>query len=339
MYGILLMGKLSESQIVQQSLNCYNQWKDQWREHAKFHGERFEMKPLDDLNQIGVGKAALLIGNGYSFEKNIETIKQYQENVDIVVCDKTLGHCLENGIIPDFCIVCDANVSYEKYLKPYKDQLEHTTFIGNVCCQIEWATNGNWKDTYFFVNKDSIKSEHEFMALSKCPKTNLLVAGTNVSNCMVIVVTRCDNNGKRNFFGYDKILTIGFDYSWDQKYYSFDHDGGGKINYMRHAYVVNHAGNMVYTSNNLLFSAKWLSDYVKTFGVHLVNCSRDGIFQGMKCTDDLEGQMQYSYRGHDSPLLRKLVKIHEELREKLAINERKIFNIVQDHKIAALSSI
>jgi hypothetical protein len=331
------MGRLSDKHIIQQSVNCYNQWAEQWREHARYHGERFEMHPLDDLNQIGVGKACLLIANGYSFEKNIETIKKYQDQVDIIVCDKTLGHCLDHGIIPQYCIVCDANVSYEKYLKPWKDKLADTVFIGNVCCQIEWASNGNWKKTYFFVNKDSIKSEKEFMSISNCK--NLIVAGTNVSNCMVIVVTRCDNDGRRNFFGYDKILTIGFDYSWQKKYYAFNHDGGGKINYMRHICMTNQAADLAFTSNNLLFSAKWLNDYVKTFNLPLVNCSSLGIFRGKHTTDDLAGQMQYQYRVHDSPLIQSLVRIHEELREKMAINERKIFNIINDHKQSALNSI
>ena len=331
------MGKLSESQIINQSLQCYNQWKNQWRDHAKYHGERFEMHPLDDLNQVGVGKAALLIANGYSFEKNIETIKKYQDNVDIIVCDKTLGHCLDHGIIPDYCIVCDANVSYEKYLKPWKDKLDKTVFIGNVCCQIEWACNGNWKKTYFFVNKDSIKSEHEFMSISNC--SNLLVAGTNVSNCMLIAITRCDNSGKRNFFGYDKILCIGYDYSWQDNYYAFNQTGDGKINYMRHVYMTNQEGNFVFTSNNLLFSAKWLNDYVRTFDLPVINCSKNSIFAARKTTNDLAGQMQYQYRHHDSPLLQKLVKIHEELREKLAINEKKILNIVRDHRSHALSTM
>jgi len=331
------MAKLTEKQIIQQSVQCYNQWADQWRDHAKYHGERFEMKPLDDLNQIGVGKACLLVANGYSFEKKIDEIKQNQENVDIIVCDKTLGHCLDHGIIPDYCIVCDANVSYEKYLKPWKDQLQNTTFIGNVCCQIEWACNGNWKETYFFVNKDSIKSENEFMEISKCP--NVIVAGTNVSNCMVIVVTRCDNDGRRNFFGYDKILTIGYDYSWQDNYYAFNKTGDGKINYMKHVYMTNQAGDLVFTSNNLLFSAKWLNDYVRVFDLPVVNCDTSGIFQGKKAVNNLSEQMSYQYRSHDSPLIQKLVKIHEELREKLAINERKILNIVHDHKHHALSSI
>jgi len=144
---------------------------------------------------------------------------------------------------------------------------------------------------------------------------------------------------KRNFFGYDKILTIGFDYSWKDKYYAFNHDGNGKINYMRHVFMTNQAGEYVHTSNNLLFSAKWLNDYVKYYDLPVINCSTDSIFAAKKCTDDLSGQMQYQYRVHDSPLLQKLVRIHEELREKIALNERKIYNIVVDHKQKALSSI
>ena len=107
------MAGLSEAEIKHQSITCYNQWCEQWRAQAKYHGERFTMHDINELNNTGVGKAVLCIANGYSFEENIETIKKYQHMVDIVACDKTIQNCIENGIKVKYCIVCDANVSSE----------------------------------------------------------------------------------------------------------------------------------------------------------------------------------------------------------------------------------
>jgi len=322
---------LSEQQIREQSIQCYTQWADQWREQAKYHGERFEMKHFNDLHQIGVGRAALCIANGYSFEENIETIKKYHHNVDIVACDKTVGHCLDNGITPQYVILCDANVSYDKYLDKWKDQLSETVLIANVCASKKWATCGNWKDVYFFVNQDVLKSEAEFMAISGCE--NSIVAGTNVSNAMVIILTQSNNDGARNFMGYDKILLTGFDYSWFDHYYAFDHDGGGKRNYMRNVYLCTLGGDFAFTSPNLMFSAKWFEQYIKAFRVPVVQCTKNSLVAGLK-QGDLAEQMQYEYQPEDSQFVRDKVKLRDELECKLAeVNER-LHSIAFDHQLS-----
>jgi hypothetical protein len=322
------MSNLTEEQIRQQSISCYSQWAEQWRKQAKYHGERFEMKSFNDFHQIGVGKAALCVANGYSFEENIETIKKYKDNVDVVACDKTVGHCLDNGIKPKFVVVCDANVSYEKYLEPWKDQLEESILISNVCGATKWASCGNWKDVYFFVNQDVLKSEREFQALSGCP--NVIVAGTNVSNAMVIILSQCNNDGARNWMGYDKILLIGFDYSWDQNYYAFDQDGGGKINYMRNIFLCDMNNDYCFSSPNLMFSARWFDQYVKTFGLPVVQCSKKSIVTGA-VQGNLAEQMQYEYQPEDSQLVRDKVKLREECEQKIAELTDQLGSIAFDH--------
>ena len=331
------MGELKESDIRKQSLNCYNQWAPQWREQAKVHGDRFEMHDLRELHNTGVGKAALCIANGYSFEEKLDVIKKNQDNVDVVACDKTIGNCLDNGIIPKYAILCDANVSYEKYLEPWKDKLQDTILIANVCAATKWATLGNWKKKYFFINKDVLQSEEEFSRISGCK--NKVVAGTNVSNAMIIMLTQCDDKGKRNVFGYDKILMIGFDYSWKNHYYAFDHDGGGKINYMKTVYGKNLRGEMIYSSSNLIFSAKWLDQYFKVFKINAIQCSGLSIMRGKKYTEDLENQMKYLYRPEDSQFLQNLVKIRHELRTKLNDVETRFKNVVKDHNLHVFGSI
>lgn len=331
------MSGLSSKEIRQQSMACYQQWSNQWRRHAKYHGERFEMKPMDDFANTGIGRAALCIANGASFEANIETIKKYQNNVDIVACDKTIGHCLANGIIPKFVILCDANVSYEKYLEPWRSQLKDTILIANVCAATKWATLGNWKDVYFFINKDILKSEIEFIAISNCK--NVFVAGTNVSNAMVIALTQCDDTANRNFFGYDKILLIGYDYSWRDRYYSFDHDAGGKINYMRNIMIRNIAGDLCWTSPNLMFSARWIEQYIKAYKLPVIQCTKHSIVQAYK-QSDLETQMSnYEYRSEDSEFVRSRVKEISDLSNRIKDLKSKIWSIQYDHHLSFLRTV
>ncbi len=323
-------------QITAQSKAAYGQWATQWREHATWHSKH-KMKDLGDFENQGIGKPILCIANGYTFEENIETIKLLQENVDIMACDKTLGLCLQNGIRPTYVLVCDANVSYEKYLEPWKDQLKGITLFSNVCANPQW-TEEKWKDIYFFVNKDIINSEVEFSALSGCK--NMIPAATNVSNAMVVFLTQSDNSGRCNFFGYDKILLIGYDYSWrpDGNYYAFDKLGGGKFNYMRHMYLKNLNDTYCYSSGNLAFSAEWLEKYIKSFKLPVVQCSKETIMGGAYF-GDLSDNMKYKFRRGDAGRVRKLVSDRNQMSKTIKRIDKTMRQIGKDHFYASYASI
>lgn len=324
--------------IMEQSKAAYKQWAEQWRENCKAHA-KFKQKGFDDYMNIGVGKAVLCVANGYSFEENIETIQKYHKNVDIMACDKTLGHLLDHGITPTYVVVADANVDYERYMEKWKDKLDKTTLFINVQANPKWSHNGNWKDIVFFANEDIIGSHLEFSELSGCK--NFLPAGTNVSNAMVIVLTQSNNEARNNLFGYDKILLIGYDYSWKHggKYYAFDEDGGGKHQYMRHSYVVAPDGNYAYTSGNLTFSMQWFKTYVDAFKLPIVQCGKSSIFAVNGKARDLAEQMQYRYKAEDRKPVRDAV---EELR-KVKVREQQLINqinnIGRDHYWAYARSI
>lgn len=320
---------LKKDQIIEQSWAAYNQWCEQWRDHAKQHSE-FKQYDFADFQNIGVGKALLLCANGYSLEENIEVIKEHQDNVDIMACDKTLGNLLDNGITPEFCMVCDANVDYEKYCEPWKDKLQDTVLFVNVCANPKWTKNPKWKKIVFFVNQDSIKSEVEFSNISGC--TNFIPAATNVSGAMLVLATQCNNKARNNYFGYDKILLIGFDYSWRSsgKYYAFDKDASGKASYMKHILTVDRSGGFCYTSHNLDFSSKWLRDYIKTFQCQVVLCSPHTILEGAPI-ENIETALQYKYKPEDSKRVRSLVKQLNEAQLKANQLRDNLVMIGKDH--------
>ncbi len=327
---------MNHDQIVKQSKQAYKQWSHQWKAHAIEH-KNYNMKSFEDFRNTCIGKAVVLVANGYSFEEQIETIKQYRDNVDVFCCDKSLGHLLNNGIKPNYVIVCDANVSYEKYLKPYEKQLDKTILFQNVCGNPLWTKNGNWKDKYFYVNKDVMNYEREFMELSGCK--NVVTAGTNVSNMMVVLLNQSDNEKRQNLFGYDKYILVGYDYSWkdDGHYYAFDADGGGKHHYMRHIYGLAPSGKFVYTSNNLNSSSSWLKLYIDAYKVPVVQCSPDSLvpFSGF---GDLATQMQYRHKPSDSYIVRNLLKDKQGLEQRLIKIDNTLKNTARDHWFAANST-
>lgn len=320
---------MNTQRIMDQSKSAYKQWAEQWREHAKAH-HGTSSTSFEKFENIGVGKAVLCVANGYTFEEEIEVIKKHQKNVDILACDKTMGHLLDNGIKPTFVMVCDANVDYEKYMEKWKDQLQDTTLFINACANPKWSKNGNWKDIVVFVNKDIIESEKEFCELSGTQ--NVLPAGTNVSNAMVILLTQSDNTARNNLFGYDKILLIGFDYSWRNggKYYAFDEDGGGKSSYMRHAFLITPSGEFCYSSGNLIFSMDWLTAYINAFNLPVVQCGKHSLLR-TRANGELEKQMQYSHRPEDRHEVRSAVEELKKLAARTQQLSNKVNNIGRDH--------
>lgn len=331
------MSQLSGDSIMAQSKAAYAQWAEKWRAHAKAHS-KYVMKPMQDFFAVGVGKACVLAANGYSLELEMDTLRENRANVDIMCCDKSLGHLIQNGIRPTYCLVADASVNYEKYMKPFENELSDTILLMNVCGNPQWTDNGNWKDTYFFANMDILHSEREFMAISGCP--NVIPAGTNVSNAMMVMLTQSDNeHGRRNFFGYDKLLLIGFDYCWrpDGNYYAYSKDGGGKASYMRHVYARNANGDYVYTSTNLAFSAMWAAKYVETFRLPVVQCSKESIFL-TPYRGSLSEQMRYSHKREDSDKIKQVGQELQRLRAQVEAGQNLMREIAFDHFQALIAS-
>lgn len=325
---------ISNNEVFEQSKEAYNQWCDLWRKHA-VRNSRNEMKPLSDFLAVGVGKACLCIANGHTFEEHIETIKKNQDYCDIFVVDKALKHCIDNDITPTYCLVADANVSYEKYLKPVKDKLENTYLFSNAHANPEWNEHGNWKGIYFFVDQDALGTEKEFSALTNCH--NIIPAGTNVSNEIIVLLNQSNNKSLNNYFGYDKLLLIGYDYSWYQdKYYAFDHLGGGKNNYQRNVFCYNLNSDFVYSSANLLFSARWLQQYIQIFKVNAVQCSKKSILNLNLQSEDLGAQMRYNFKADHAPKVQSMLKLNRELSERLKKLRDDIKSITHEHVVNVL---
>jgi len=228
-------------------------------------------------------------------------------------------------------------VDYEKYMKPWENQLQDTILLSNVCGSTEWPENGNWKDKYFFINKDILKSEIEFAKLSGC--NNFIAAGTNVSNAMVVMLTQCDESGRSNFFNYDKILLIGYDYSWrhGKSYYAFNEKGNGKHHYMRHIHLNVSSGEFGYTSGNLAFSAQWFEKYVRTFNLPVIQCTKDSILNLR--TGDLKDQMNYSFRSSDSQVMIDVLKELKELELRKKEMNKTIKGIAKSHYNSFMASV
>lgn len=248
-------------------------WKKNVEENAKI--------PANDaaeLRNIGIGKTVVLVAAGPSLERDIETLKKYRSRVDIACCDKAFGILLDHGIKADYVSIADAGIPF-RWIEKYIDQTEGVSLFAGCYCNPEWARA--WKGKkYFYCNEDSIDTQKIFKPMidKNGFDCRIIPAGSNVSNAMLCFINGSNNAGIQNYMGYDRVLLVGYDFSWSDEgnYYAFNNPIPKRY-YMHHRTLLDYKGNMANTSDNLLFSAKWLHQYITAFGINAVNCSEAGL--------------------------------------------------------------
>jgi hypothetical protein len=239
--------ELTPEQVLKQSKEAFGQWEETWKENSALNGKLLKKigTSQKDILGSGAGRNLLIVAMGSSLERNIDLIKKNRDKFDVMCVDKAFGKLIDHGIIPQYVVLADA-----------KD------VNGNP----EWTHNWLSK-VYFYVNKDNIKSEEIFCKISGCKE--VIPAGSNVGNTCVIFAGQV--------LKYDVNMLIGYDYCWyeDESYYAFE--DCDKRYWMKHHYLIDGIGRLCMTSGNLLFSCKWLTDFltgvVSRMNFTVVNCS------------------------------------------------------------------
>lgn len=266
---------LTYSDTKKQSLQVYSQFGEKvWIPHAKFNAD-LPRHSAYELKNIGIGKFLVICATGESLEDHIETLIKHRDNIDIMACDKSFALLMERGIKPDYCMICDANIPF-RYVEKWIDQSDGVKLISTPYGNIEWTKK--WKgERYFFINKDSIETEKIFLNIMG-KDSRVIPASTNVSNAMVVFMLGYDELARVNFSGYEKIFLVGYDYSWrpNGNYYAYMNPIPKRY-YMNHMMILDINRDYVFTSQNLMFSARWLYDYCIYHKPPVFNCSGRGI--------------------------------------------------------------
>lgn len=261
---------LSAQEIEKQSLTAMQQSGEKWKKHAARNGKIYQKVGTThkELFFDGWGKCLIVVGMGPNLNDELENIKKYKDKpeVDIACVDKAFSILVDNGIIPKYVFLADANIDFDKWCKPYLEKTKDVTLIAGITSNPEFAEN--WQgNIFFYVNKDAIKSEEIFCKISGC--NEIIPASSNVGNAILVFAFQ--------ILGYKEYLLVGYDYSWkpNADYYSLN--DSDKRHWMRQHQGIDGDNNIIYTSENLLFSAKWLGDFynqtMKKAGVDMYNCS------------------------------------------------------------------
>lgn len=260
---------MQEKEVMIQSKNAFRQWKDLWINNCQINKD-LASASIKVLQNQGIGKRVVCCAMGPSLEKDIKTLKEYRDVIDIICVDKAYKYLVQNGIYPDFMMISDAQVSYELYCEPVQVHTDKTVLIGNINSNPKWGQA--WRGhKFYYINQDNIKSEVIFSKLTGC--NDFLIAGSNVSNALLIFATTLMN--------YDRYYLSGYDFSWPsgESFYAFDKNHAKK-KYLNQMRTYDRDYNLVNTSQNLWFSKRWLEGFIyKVVGAEKVyNCS-DGILK------------------------------------------------------------
>lgn len=277
------MRLLGKEEIVKQSERAYERWKEIWHSNAKDNtGKYYKENP--EIRNSKQGKSCIIAAFGPSLKKNVEIIKKanlhYQ--YDIVAVDKTVKTFLDKDIVPNYLIVSDAQVSFEKYGNIDPKYCKRIKLIMAVTANSKWAKHWieNGGQVYYYVNKDNIRTHKIFGEYLKNKQSLLIPASSNVGNCAYVMASL--------ILGYKKCVLVGYDYSYSLlgSYYG---DGDkkpidtnlkiNKHNLYNHNTVLDINREPVQVSSNMLFSSKWLIDFIKTMErrVLTINATGSGI--------------------------------------------------------------
>jgi hypothetical protein len=292
-------GLVSYNDVKKQSEQVFGQFGDaKWLPYAR-ENSKLERRSLDELANIGVGRSIVLATMGESTEEKIEIIKKYRDRYHLAVNDKLFGYMVERGITPDFVFLSDSNIPF-RWLEKHVEKTDGVRLIATPYANVEWTRA--WRGPrYFYVNADVIQSERFFK--DAFPGVRIIPASSNVSNSMVCFFTGMVSGPPINWGGYERYILVGYDYSWRPlpredadaalktgKYYAFE-DPQPKRFYMFHRTLQDINGDLVHTSENLFFSARWLWSFVAGFGVPLINCSGRGLLN-IPLQADLEEEVK-----------------------------------------------
>lgn len=268
-----MAGHVNKQETLKQSLAAFKQWDKQWREHCVLNKPYIKTN-MRDLEEIGVDKSCVCVAYGPSLEKNLLAIRsmKYSKGATVICVDKALKTLLKNDIVPDYCLLADANVPFEGFCDGV--DTTKTILLAAVTANPKWIQY--WKnDIYFFVNKDNINSQDIYSTVAGY--NYQVPAASNVGNALVVI--------SHSVFNFSQIFLFAFDYSWSEKKYYGGDDSvssasgpGNKKKYnMNHMRILDAYGNLVSTSVNLSFSARWLMSYLQAFKVPVLNCTGSGI--------------------------------------------------------------
>jgi hypothetical protein len=269
---------LHETQVIEQSKLAYKVWKQLWENNCEQNFRHIKTSHADILNKYK-NKTAILFAFGPSLKENIAEFKRLSDsgkidNYVIGCVDKAFITLCDNGVQPDFCVIADGSISDKWIINANPENIKKCNLISNVYASPGWikfwAKHSCDENIFWFLNKDNINTHHHFG-----PKANyfeVIEAASNVGNTMAVFAIK--------IFGSRKVVLYAYDYSWKNGNY-YGNGNHVRSNVLGTNREIDINGDLVFVSDNMKFSADWLTRYVEyayqNYGATIINRTGNGI--------------------------------------------------------------
>lgn len=278
------MDYLTENEDFDKFLNVVSdftgsQFKTRWRDNLRDNRELFRKTgwATAKLQDVEVGKTAILMGASPALGKQIDTLRIIQEDSDFVLCGLScnLEFLLNNGIQPKYCITVDGDPSQGEFWDNI--DMERTKDITLIASTFAYPPMlKKWKGLLYFLALTSAEKELRKKTEKWYPPVNALGAEfpslMGQFNVMAAFIFLC--------LGCNIILFVGNEMSFENekaKYYVDRTDPRDNQTRRPHGDIY---GNIVYTTYGLMalkLSLEYFLGLVKAAG-WFFNCSEAGIF-------------------------------------------------------------
>lgn len=225
-----------------------------------------EFEYIDVLSDSFKGKDMVLVAAGPSLEDSIDELKKIKdENVIIVSVGTVAKKIMDNGVIPDYIVISDAQENLYKQLLAIDCDLTKLIFLSS-------ASNNAVR---IFKGKKYMVCQNGYEGAERIAKENgltLFEVGGSVSTVILDIGLR---------FKCKRIICVGLDLAFTkEKVHAFD-EAGIDINDGNVKKVQGVNNEIIYTKKNLDIYRKWIENRIANENIEIINTSNGAKIEGM----------------------------------------------------------
>lgn len=225
-----------------------------------------EFEYIDVLRDSFKSKDMILVAAGPSLEDSIEELKKIKDNNVIIVSVGTVAKkIMDNGIIPDYIVISDAQENLDKQLLAINSDLTKLIFLSS-------ASNNAvrvFKGKKYMVCQNGYEEAEK---IAKEHRLTLFETGGSVSTLILDIGLR---------FKCKRIICVGLDLALTkEKGHAFEEaDIDISVGNVRKVQGVNN--EMLYTKKNLDIYRKWIENRIVNESIKIINTSNGAKIEGM----------------------------------------------------------
>lgn len=179
---------------------------DTFIKNVKLHANKgytpLHKHPL--FNQIkGANNPIALVGGGPSIKQELDKIREFQASgFPILACGSSHDYLVDQGIIPDYCAVCDPDPITGEYLKRHNEKTQYFVALSCDPCIFELL-----KDRTVYVW--NCKSDEAAPFVAEEVKDHIDIIGGCTVGLRSISIVMCFGYTNIHFWGFDSCMGSG----------------------------------------------------------------------------------------------------------------------------------